>query len=148
VFWGLRGGRSTQASSKVGTEADSGGMRHAEEPRGRRDAWPRRSSTAPTACQPRTHPRASSAAGAGPQAGIRRVGRYPLNNTPHLNHDRWYGHDRAKVKRYQLDHPYNTDVSSTLAFCIATTSSAVIPTRIVFGYLAGIFLRSRRGTGP
>jgi hypothetical protein len=28
------------------------------------------------------------------------------DTTPHVNNDRWYGHDRPDDKRYHIDHPY------------------------------------------
>jgi len=29
-----------------------------------------------------------------------------VNNTPHVNNDHWYGHDKPNDKRYHLDHPF------------------------------------------
>ena len=29
-----------------------------------------------------------------------------INNTPHVNNNQWYGHDRPNDKRYHLDHPF------------------------------------------
>ena len=29
-----------------------------------------------------------------------------VNNTPHVNNNQWYGHDRPNDKRYHLDHPF------------------------------------------
>jgi hypothetical protein len=29
-----------------------------------------------------------------------------INNVPHVNHDKWYGHDRPDDKRFHQDHPF------------------------------------------
>jgi len=29
-----------------------------------------------------------------------------INNTPHVNNNQWYGHDRPDDKRYHVDHPF------------------------------------------
>src|SRR5690349_15128270 len=29
-----------------------------------------------------------------------------VNDTPHVNHDRWYGHEAAADARFHLDHPF------------------------------------------
>jgi len=30
-----------------------------------------------------------------------------VNDTPHVNHDRWYGHEAAADARFHLDHPFD-----------------------------------------
>jgi len=29
-----------------------------------------------------------------------------VNNTPHVNNNQWYGHDRPNDRRYHVDHPF------------------------------------------
>ena len=29
-----------------------------------------------------------------------------INNTPHVNNNQWYGHDRPNDRRYHVDHPF------------------------------------------
>ena len=30
-----------------------------------------------------------------------------INSVPHVNHDRWYGHDRPNDRRYVIPHPFD-----------------------------------------
>ena len=44
--------------------------------------------------------------GSNPGEGGERLGDGRLNNTPHVNHNQWYGHDSADDPIYRLERPF------------------------------------------
>ncbi len=70
-------------------EAERSAQQH-NQPRANRGHIP----TAPAQRSPSTKPEPERRSGA------------RINNTPHVNNDRWYGHDRPNDKRYHLNHPF------------------------------------------
>jgi hypothetical protein len=47
-----------------------------------------------------------SARGSNPGEAGERLGDGHINDTPHVNHNQWYGHDSPIDPRYRFDHPF------------------------------------------
>jgi hypothetical protein len=74
---------------------------------GQRGGSPSRQSNTPRANQGHPPPAPPARSNQSEQRQPERLPTGHTNDTPHVNHDTWYGHEQGNDARFHLDHPFD-----------------------------------------